>query len=505
MTWRDPVLREVAYAGLPYQRRRDLHRAVYEAIESAPSDESLARRIALALHADRGHMPQEAWDMLRKTGEEAAWSGSSVEAVDLLERAVRWADDLSTVPDSALVDTLRTLAQAADLAGRFETGLAAADRAVSLGRDADELVRLHALRSRLHVQLGQVDQARAALEPARELAADRPPDVQASVLVAEAAATFRADQFDEAFALVQMVADLGRDNVGPKDWVQAMIIGDAIVGAGTERPWEVGRGLPVAELLGDDRGMAMCHNNLGIVAYRRGNWERALAEWELAHDAHARGGSLVDVATSLVNVAEVRGDQGNWAAALERMESARQTWVAGDYRIGILFVTSLIGRTYARLGNTFQAAAELDAAERGFLEASATSMAAETLVRRAEASWLAGKPRAAIEQLARASDIPPDARPLALLIRGCAMMTIGDATAELMLEEAIEAATAANRWYEQVAGRAQLARARGDEPTNDPDVMDLAERLGIWRLAVPGGELRLSPPPGDGQSVESVS
>lgn len=499
VTWRDHVFREAVYASLPFQRRRDLHRAVFEIIEASPSDGSRARVVALATHADLGAMAGEAWELLRKTGEEAAAEGASVEAVDLLSRAIVWGDELGNeVRDDERREVLHGLARASDLAGRFTDGVKALTRALELDPDVTEAIKLLALRCRLHIQLGEPAAAEQDLAIADSHLGDAAPaDVRVDVLMGHAVLEFRRDNLDAAFEHVRSVVTLDPSEVPPTVRARAFLVGDAIVASGHTANWMVGRGLPIFDLLGDDQGVGASHTNIGNVAYREGDWDRALSHWEQSATAHELAGSLVDLATSRVNIAEMHADRGAWAEAVEEMRDARQTWRACNYRIGLGFVTSLIGRSLARLGRVDEAIEELSEGHDILAAAGASELATEAALRHAEALWLLGDTGNARSRLQDATDhgISEDLASFAALLDGALLIADDAEEASTRLLTALHTAGDAKRWFDYLMAHVLLASANGRSAGDSVDVAALAKRLGVWRVATPDGEVVLGAQP----------
>ena len=82
------LLREVAYEGLPFARRRLVHRRFAETLEMQPGQADSLRLGLLALHYDLAGMHREAYRYCRRAGERASHDGANLEATSLLERAI---------------------------------------------------------------------------------------------------------------------------------------------------------------------------------------------------------------------------------------------------------------------------------------------------------------------------------------------------------------------------------------------------------------------------------
>ena len=97
MRFKNSLVRDAAYEGLPFKRRRVLHERVGEAIE-AMEDASLSERIAaLALHFHEARRHEKAWRYCRDAGDRAKSIAANIEAARFYERALRSAAHLKTV------------------------------------------------------------------------------------------------------------------------------------------------------------------------------------------------------------------------------------------------------------------------------------------------------------------------------------------------------------------------------------------------------------------------
>ena len=87
MHFRSALLRDAAYEGLPFRRRRELHARVAEAIElTAASPE--AEAAMLALHYSAANQREKTWHFARLAADRALAVAANVEAARLYELAV---------------------------------------------------------------------------------------------------------------------------------------------------------------------------------------------------------------------------------------------------------------------------------------------------------------------------------------------------------------------------------------------------------------------------------
>ena len=115
LRFRHPILREVAYAGLPYRRRRELHAQAAEVLETTPR--RTAARI-LALHYFVARRFDKAMDYGWRAGERAMARYAPAAAADAYRRAAQAARLSSGVSPSERSFYLEALGDAEFLAGR---------------------------------------------------------------------------------------------------------------------------------------------------------------------------------------------------------------------------------------------------------------------------------------------------------------------------------------------------------------------------------------------------
>ena len=80
--------------------------------------------------------------------------------------------------------------------------------------------------------------------------------------------------------------------------------------------------LAIYEELGDLAAQARVQNTLGMLAYHRGEWPKALEHYEASESADIRCGKLWNAATPAANRAEILADQGRLDEARLALEQA---------------------------------------------------------------------------------------------------------------------------------------------------------------------------------------
>ena len=124
LRFRHPILREVAYAGLPYKRRRELHAKAAEVLEATTAAADRRPEI-LALHYFVARNYDKAMDYGWRAGERAMARYAPAAAADAYRRAAQAARLSSGVSPSERSFYLEALGDAEFLAGRSTEAAAA--------------------------------------------------------------------------------------------------------------------------------------------------------------------------------------------------------------------------------------------------------------------------------------------------------------------------------------------------------------------------------------------
>jgi class 3 adenylate cyclase/tetratricopeptide (TPR) repeat protein len=365
--FRHALTHEVAYRSLLQERRRALHAAVVEAIQSLDTQAAGRQIERLAHHAFQGELWEEAVAYLRRAGARAAARSAHAEAVERFEQALAALARLPRRRDlqqEALAIRL-DLRRALLPLGRPDRILDHLAQAAALAEELEdrrELARISALRANHFWWVGDPEPAIAAALRALGLASEL------GDLTLETTARFYLGQarhalgdYREATACFRAVVDVAEREVG------------------------VGRLRGLAPLF-FGAWLVRCLLEVGAVAEAREQVERAArlaATSDAPHAAIAAGH-----ARGLLGVHGYEPD-----AAIEALERARA--LAEQVRLPVLAITTdtLLGRSVALAGTPGRAVPLLaDAVAR----AEALGMGVDQALRRA---WLA-------EALAAAGRVP---------------------------------------------------------------------------------------------------
>ncbi len=137
LQFRHALVRDVAYDGLSYRRRRDLHdKAGHLVLDRAGSDDHSVADI-LAVHFSAGGEHRLAWRYCRMAGDQNMAVYANVEAATQFERALDAAKRLGGVDAGERRDVWVKLGDVRERSGNFQSALDAYRRASKLASDND--------------------------------------------------------------------------------------------------------------------------------------------------------------------------------------------------------------------------------------------------------------------------------------------------------------------------------------------------------------------------------
>ncbi|MBO0981228.1 AAA family ATPase [Microbacterium sp. SD291] len=319
LEFRHALVRDVAYAGLPFRLRRDLHERVAIALESSGG---LAAPDLLSLHFHAAGIHDKARSHSLEAAEEARSKYAYGQAAVFFERALDSAAHLPQVTAEARAQARLALGDCLDMSGDANGALAAL-RQARAGLQADAIATADVLykEARIRLRLGRYRAALAQLTRAMRLldAVEGP--------AADAVRARLATRYGFCLHLQRRGADAVRWGRLGVRWAEAS--GDDGVlahacnalhlayGASAlaeDRPYgKIALDLYVQS--GDLSGQALTLNNLAIDAYDAGRWNEAIDEFGRAADSFHRLGDDANEATALYNRADVLVAQRRHAEA----------------------------------------------------------------------------------------------------------------------------------------------------------------------------------------------
>ena len=490
--FRHALMRDAAYEGLPYRRRRELHARIGLAYveRHRGSLEDVAEM--LSLHFTRARDDARTWTYSLMAGDRARAKHANIEAADFYRRAVDAARRVPELDPALVARAWIALSDVCLLAGRLSDAATAIGRARRLVPEDPALLLQEG-----HVRevSGRYSEALRWYGRARRAAQQLDDETERTkhlvhLALATAAARFRQGSFSECVGWCMRALDDAQPLGDLESIAHAYYLLHLVYTtlASPEREAYRGIALPIYEDLGDLSGQAKTLNNMGIDAYYEGRWSDALDLYESSKSLMERMGDVLGAAMLTNNIGEIMSDQGLLNDATELFEEVRRVCDAAGELLLSAVARANLGRVAARAGRREDADTLLHAALEGFESIKAAGFASETLARLAELAVLNAErdesglmlAETALEQT-RDAGSPPALVAMLERIRGYALLQAGAPEPALeAFETSLATARAGNVDYEVALTMNALAEA------GVPNADDLATESGriLARLGV---------------------
>jgi predicted ATPase/class 3 adenylate cyclase len=490
MQFRSSLLREAAYEGLSFRRRRELHARVAETIEATASslDDEAA---TLALHYSAARRHEQTWRFARLAGDRAQAVAANLEAARLYELALSAAGFVRSASRRERADVLVALGTAREMAGLFDQSFDALRQASRLlAGDHVEQARIFARRTRARVRRGAYPLA------LRETAAGlRLVDGRDDIDAVAARATLRAMRseicmFQGRARESIRIAEIAIAEAERADALEALahaytaLDGSYQMLGEPEKAVHERKALEIYTRLGNDRLSGIYGLNVGVQAYADGRWDEAVELYTNAREACLRAGDRQNAAHAATNLGELLVSRGRLDEAEGLLVEARRTLRSSGYAAFALFAEIQLARCALARG---EAAVALDTLEQIAREALGVGYAALVLeagVYLGHAHAHAGSPEAGLEALdAAVAAGREDTALYAAAIeraRAACLAALGRRDeARACLDRALEEAERQGLLYEQLEARRARAELEGASAEELRETARLAQLLGI--------------------------
>ena len=367
--FRHALIRDGAYEGLSYKRRRDLHGRVAEVIERRQGDRPEDEAELLSLHFYRAERWAEAWRYSVEAGRRANEKYANVEAAQFFERALEAAKRSGDVPREDVAHVWEALGDVRMRLGSYEAaGAAYRSSRESFPPAPVERARLIQKEAIVPLRIGRYSHALRRLSHALRTLED---------VEGEAAVAQRA----RLFGWYALVLQRQRRPLVAIEWCHKAIeeaqragARDALAQADFILDWAYvalgrrqeavysARAVEIYEELGDHERLANVFNNLGGYAYLDGRWDEALDLAERARAEFAKIGDETQASIAALNIAEVRSDQGRFDDAEPMLRAILDQRRAGGFPRAMAEALNVMGRHAARTGRFEEARAHLEEA-----------------------------------------------------------------------------------------------------------------------------------------------
>jgi class 3 adenylate cyclase/tetratricopeptide (TPR) repeat protein len=463
MRFRHPIVRDVAYEGLPFERRRDLHRAIGEALERRARNRPQRFAELLSIHFDQAEDFAKAWNYSVMAAERARRKYANVDAADLYKRALaaeeRMEGDATPAEKVAIAEALGDVTEVVGLYGDAEAAyLMALGIIGDAGLDAG---RILLKRGTLRERTADYDDGLAILAQvpkALQGAGGDADEILLESIVETAAIRSRQGAMEDTVVLCTDVIE----RADPALHRQVIAHAYYLIEFAYTRLNHPNRGTvgeKAAEIyrdLGDLVRLGNVLNNLGYDAFYLGKWDQAYDYWTEAKETRDKAGDIVGSALQENNIAEIHTHRGNYLEARRLLEHALRVWRGAGYEIGVAYANANLGLLASRQGQPEEARRHLDEAFGGFTAAGAEAYLPDVRVRYAEFLLAHGDAVEAEAMLApdiAASTESGDSLALSTLyrLRGIARHQLGDReAARADLELSLDLARKADARYDEV-------------------------------------------------------
>jgi tetratricopeptide (TPR) repeat protein len=469
------LVRDVAYAGLSFRRRREIHGMVAETIERRARHRARRFAAVLSVHFEVAENHAKTWEYAVTAAERASAAWATHEAVVLYRRALGAAAHLApTVDSQAVLDVALALAAAADLTGEFDVAHQALAMAGSLHVE-ERATEVAVASARLHEKRGELDSAAEVLADPANVPVTGPIDhagLEAVMMLA--GIRHRQGRFIESADHCRSVVAAPAIEEHPAVLAHALnllSLNQTHLGEPSRRE-NAERALSILESLGDWASTGRVLNNLAIDSYFGGHWDEAAELYRRGREASDRAGDVVMVATFDNNLAEILSDQGRFDEADTLFRRARSIWSASGYPVGEALVASNLGRLAVRRGNIPEGQEMLTRALDRFSEMGASALAFETETRLVEALLCAGDTATSREWLDRMMSQSPDQKPTLERLRAHVLALDGDWDAPSTFEEAAALLDDSGQTYERALALAALALLRSTPSEEATEILN---------------------------------
>ena len=491
--FRRPALCEVAYEGLPFTLRRELHAIVARSLEQGHGHDVDDDPAVLSLHFSRAGDHARAWKYALVGAERAGARFAHADASRLYRRAIE-AGKADGAASAQLATAWERLGESLAQVGEQE---AAADAFTAARRlsDGDPIAearlcfRHGRLRERSEMT-GAVRWMRRGLRAVEHVRGREARAWRARLIAELAWIRQRQRRYRETERLCREALKEGKAIGELRAQARACYTLDwALFELG--RPDEATyseRALEIYRELGDPDHEGNVLNNLGGFAYWRGSWQEAIELYRKAGACRQRAGNAADAAETDANVGEILSDQGRLQEAENHLRRAHRVWSSTGHREGASFAQMLLGRLAARAGRAEEGVSLLEetAAQMRQVGVGFYAELASALV--AEAEAVAGDPQRGLET---AEGLLESGSPQVALLHRAAGICLGrlGRANEARREFELAAATAEERGeaYELALTLDALATFGWLQPGLEAERDAIAERLGIVRMPAIAG------------------
>ena len=498
-TWRfrHALIRDVAYEGLPFRRRRLLHRRVGEVLEGRAGEELGEQSEALSLHFHLARDVDRTWRYSVMAGDRARAKFASFQAAEFYQRGLEAGKRAAEAPAGELLRVNEALGDVSERVGAYDDAASAYRVARRLaGSTNSGLRRLFLKEGVLRLRMGLYSQAlrwysrglRAASGSDASGAADL-----VELAVAYAGVRYYQGRYTDCIEWCKRSvpdAIAAGDTSGLAHAYLLLHLAYTHLGAPDHVAYR-GLALPLFEQLGDFTRQGYVLNNMGIDAYYDGDWDRARELYDHGQHALEQAGGIVDSADVTYNIAEILSDQGRLDEAEKLTREILETYRAARYPVGEALATGNLGRIASRAGRFTEAVDLLEDALQRFTDLGDDRFTLEMECRIVELCVFMVAPDEALRRVSGVLDRikkignVPALFSMVKRLEGYAMAQSGEHGAAVdRIQESITVARESKTPYELALSLLALATVVGERDADATDAataegQEILDRLGV--------------------------
>ena len=366
--FRHALIRDAAYEGLSYKRRRELHGRVADVIERRQGERPEEAAELLSLHYFNAGRWNEAWTYSRAAGDQARKVYANADAARFYERATEAGTKAEGIPDHELAAVWRSLGVVREATGDFEGALEALRAAIRLLKDDPEAqagayqVRALSL-LRLGNYAGALKETTSGLKLVEASSSETGAAISARLTAIRADIRLQQGQAREAIRLAEAAVEAAERTEARDALARAYSALDRAyqqLGEPSKAVFER-QAVEIYREIGELRSAALVEMNLGVQAFAEGRWDEAVERYASADRELQRVGDAASAAMVSANLGEILISRGELDRAKTLLEEARETLRASGLAAPAVFVDTQLARLELEEGRLDEASESLRA------------------------------------------------------------------------------------------------------------------------------------------------